>query len=725
MSEPCAYEFDPDEYSETTITATWSCPRDRVGGSDECPFHMSAADRATHEIPDATVRDRLVDTLKHGQGEERRFVGASLPELDLAYLDVEGEDQHPIDLRHATVDGDLAMDFTRFEELLDLRHAEVGGLTAENATFDDGILCSGATFDGPVDLFEAVFRGENAEFTDVRFGDEVVFDEADFDDDVSFDRTTFTADVTFLGTQFYGTANSIGDNTTFVDATFEGSASFDHATFEYTEFDGCEFRGSAVFEHADANGTITFADCSFDEGAAFDEFECSEDAHFERATFSAAASFRGLIVEGGTMVLADDIAFEGATFEGPVAFDESKFGSGNFREAVFEADATFERVSFEADLTFEDARFHATADFSEVQFHGDSDFTGVTFRETAVFQGSEFHGGTNYLEDDAIFTRAVFLDDADFRNVKFEAANFMETQFKGSADFSETVTAHIELQVTSFGEETYFDFIGARIENGRILQPRDGWVRFDFTEATIGSVRLGAMTMSDERDLLSYFRFCDTTFDGFDFASHTSYLDRNDWTLHAFDASHEDHDVGAEMTPAVVEKTYLKAKADASAQSNIKAAGEFRVKRQQYARKKFYGIARDRTEALGTRLQNGLRATENLFLGLTCGYGLRLYRIATVFVLLPLLAGFLFAFGGETFATSTEQVNSLSELGTADGLERLALNVYFSYITFLTIGYGNIGPQGMSARFTAAGLVYLNVILAGLFLYALIKRSEI
>lgn len=115
-----------------------------------------------------------------------------------------------------------------------------------------------------------------------------------------------------------------------------------------------------------------------------------------------------------------------------------------------------------------------------------------------------------------------------------------------------------------------------------------------------------------------------------------------------------------------------------------------------------------------------------MFLGFSCGYGLRLYRIAGVFIIFPLFAGLLFAFGGEPFATSgTEQLSSLGELTTSDGLETLGLNVYFSYISFLTIGYGNIGPEGAGARFTAGALVYMNVILAGLFLYALIKRSEV
>jgi hypothetical protein len=244
------------------------------------------------------------------------------------------------------------------------------------------------------------------------------------------------------------------------------------------------------------------------------------------------------------------------------------------------------------------------------------------------------------------------------------------------------------------------------------------------TEATIGTVELSAENPADERELLDYVRFCDTTFNEFNFAAHTGYLDRNDWNLHSFDGGTRPYDFAVEMTPDVVEKTYLKAKNSASNQSNVKAAGEFRVKRQQQARRKFFEIATDTGESLLTRGRNGLRGIENLFLGLSCGYGLRLYGITAVFILFPLLAGVLFAIGGPQFETGAGQI-AMVDLTTLEGLETLGINMYFSYITFLTIGYGNIGPIGLGARFTSAVLVYMNVILAGLFLYALIKRSEI
>ena len=89
-----------------------------------------------------------------------------------------------------------------------------------------------------------------------------------------------------------------------------------------------------------------------------------------------------------------------------------------------------------------------------------------------------------------------------------------------------------------------------------------------------------------------------------------------------------------------------------------------------------------------------------------------------------MIAAGIFALGGPMFETGAGQI-AFSELFTTEGLNTLTLNIYFSYITFLTVGYGNLAPIGLGARFMAGSLVYMNVILAGLFLYALIKRSEV
>jgi hypothetical protein len=158
----------------------------------------------------------------------------------------------------------------------------------------------------------------------------------------------------------------------------------------------------------------------------------------------------------------------------------------------------------------------------------------------------------------------------------------------------------------------------------------------------------------------------------------------------------------------------------------MKAAGEFRVKRQQYARQKHRTIAADGTADLGSRFKNAVRAAENAFLGVTCGHGMRIFRIFAVFAVVPAVFGLLYAFGGDPFMTTVgDQPDSLTAALTDPTQQALFFKLMsFSYISFLTIGYGNIGPTGWAARIAAAAEVYISVILGGLVLYALIKRSE-
>lgn len=255
-------------------------------------------------------------------------------------------------------------------------------------------------------------------------------------------------------------------------------------------------------------------------------------------------------------------------------------------------------------------------------------------------------------------------------------------------------------------------------------------MRYGLTRASLGDVALAAERPGAHREILDYFRFCNTEFiefDGyeFDFSAHTYYFDRNDWNLHAFEENTADYEYALEMTPENIEPTYLKAKNAASAGGYVKAAGEFRVQRQRYARRKNLAIARDPTADFVARLSNASRAVENFSLDLSCGYGMRLGRILAVFLVAPMIPALLYTFGGKPFETGAEQLSSVGALATPAGRAILYKNVHFSYITFLTIGYGNIGPEGALARMVAGLEVYLSVILGGLVLYALIKRSEL
>jgi len=725
MPMTCSYEFDPEAHDGTSVDRRWACPHDQHEESDYCPFHMDPEERETAGLSASDLTDSLVRKLKDDTDSTRAFIGAHIPKLDLDYVDIENEDQHPIDLRHTTIPGGISVLHGRFEEQLDLRHSTIGGLMADNCVFENGVLCAGARFTDTVDCFEAKVTGDDTEFTEATFTHEAIFDEVEFTNDVSFADTVFESEASFEGTQFYGRSNETGDNTTFSGAIFNRDVSFLFASFGYIEFRDVLFDGEAVFEKVNASGTVVFTGSEFTAEADFDEVTFTEDVLFDGTRFDAGATFRGVECRGGTALLEDDASFADATFGDRVTFERGRFGYSNFTGAEFMGDAVFERSEFTDDVTFENARFGGLADFDEVLFDGDSVFTNAVFGGATTFRGATFKGGTNHLADDAIFRKATFVGAVDFSDVVCTAADITGVAFKESADFTDAeFTDSLRLKAKSFGDDTYLNFTEATIAEGCIVQPKDGWVRFDLTQSTIGDVELTAENPADERELLDYVRFCDTTFEGFTFSDHTGYLDRNDWNLHSFDDGTCPYEFAVEMTPNVIEKTYLKAKNSASAQSDVKAAGEFRVKRQQHARRKFFEIARDSSEALVTRGRNALRGIENLFLGISCGYGLRLYRITTVFILFPLFAGILFGVGGSPFETGAGQI-AITELATFDGIQTLGLNLYFSYITFLTIGYGNIGPIGPGARLISAFLVYMNVILAGLFLYALIKRSEI
>ena len=721
----CQYTATPEKSQFSSLTAMWSCPHESHQEGEHCVFHMTPEERRHHDITPQDIHATLLSELEAEANDKKEFIGAHIPYLDLDYIDVETDNQYPLDFRHTTIKNGISAAHARFEERVDLRNSTVGGLHAPNCEFEDGLLASKTVFTDVVTLSETVFNGDTVDFTDTTFEQSLVCEEITVAVDLFFEHAEFNGRVSFDGAWFAEQASTIDDNTIFNHAIFHDIASFKHTSFYYTAFQDVTFYDMTTFEQATANGTIRLNGSTFHAAADFDELHCEEDISFGDVVFHGKAFFRGVSVIGGADVLADDFSLANTRFNAETTFERGTFGFTNAEDAKFNACVNFERSTFSDDADFVNTTFADTADFDEVIFDGDVAFTNTTFDADAVFRGAEFNGGTNYIESDAVFKNVTFTQKADFSDTDIVSIEFNRTEFQSDVDFTDAeITETFIIENPVFVDDPYLDFTDATIEEGTIMQPDRGWGHFDFTQATVGDVLLTAADQVDRRELLDYFRFCDTTFDTFDFSQHLEYLDRNNWVLHTFAHPETEFTPALELTPARIEKTYLKAKSSASAQSNIKAAGEFRVKRQQYARRKFTQIAADSAEPIRTRIRNGLRTAENLFLEFSCGYGLRLYRITTVFILVPLIAAILFTFAGPLFETSAGQA-SLSQALNATGTRTLLLNVYFSYITFLTIGYGGIGPLGLGARFLAAILVYLNVILAGLFIYSLIKRSEI
>ncbi|ELY84620.1 pentapeptide repeat-containing protein [Natrinema altunense] len=684
---------------------------------DPSVLHLSPAEREARGITDDEVREAFRAVLVRGTEAQKDLSGVTLPDLSLDRIALESVDRHPVDLSGATIEG-LSLTHARVTLPFVLDGATIGSLRLTEAHVEASISCSNATVTGETDLFEARFD-DDVTFDGATFEGPVDCDEATFRDDVRFDGTTFDDEVTFRAAECHGDSNHLEDNTTFSGATFRASVTFRETEFGFSMFDGITCDEAAVFQEATFTGDAEFRGAEFGADADFDEVRFEGDTAFTDAAFRGAATFRGGSFEGGARTLVDDATFAGTTFHDDVSFHRASFRYVTFAGAAFRGEAHFESATFDGDADFPDVTFAREVDFDETRFREDADFSGVAFDSRCVFRGCEFTGGANHLKDDVSFEDARFADDVDFHDAEISSANFRATAFGGTVDFSRCVVSErIDLEARGIDDDAFVDFTRGKIRSGRIVQPAEGWVRYDLTLASIGDVDLAAERTRDHRQLLDYFRFCRTEFDEFDghtfdFSGHREYLDRNDWTVHAFDEPSTDTfdpDYALAMTPEVVETTYLKAKQSASEIGDMKTAGEFRVKRQRYSRRKSLEAARDPDAGVVTRAKNLGRAAENCFLGLTCGHGMRPMRIGTAFAIAPLFFAFPYTFGGPLFET---QASGFYE------------NLYFSYISYTTIGYGNIGPVGPLARFLAGSEAYLSTILAALLVYALVKRSEL
>ncbi len=698
---------------------------DQLDGSSV--FARSPAERADDGITPDDVRDALLDLLA-GSDEQVVISDRSFTHLDLSYRHVDGVAQHPvvfkrcsfetIDATHAKIDRPV-----RFES------CSIDSATFEDCVFDGELTIDSSVVTGDCSLVDASCL-DGIDCTATTFEGALEANEASFDDEAIFRDVTFSGPVTFWAAEFAGRSNEFEDHACFVDTVFEQQADFHQALFRFTTFAGAEFRGPALFEEATFRGDADFEAVVYRDDCQFNEVTFSHDTTFADAQFDGVGSFRGARFEGGERTTQDDCRFAGVTFGGGLDCHGAQFRTLSATGMVVEGEASFELATVEERATVTDARFCDDATFDRVVFGGDCSFDGVQFDSDVSFRDGVF-GGTAAIRravtsfDQATFSTGATFDGAQIESVSFDRTTIHDTLSMRGVRITETITVN----PAPLASRQLLDLTDGAIEDGSVIQPAGPWLTIDCTLASIGDLRFDAETDAHERRLLDFVRFCQTEFtefDGayFDFARHAAALERAHWTLHRFERP-PNYEPAVKATPATIETTYLKAKEAASTTGYIKAAGEFRVKRQRFARAKQHALLRSSATPNRTRLLAVSRSIENLFLDFTCGYGMRLGRIILVFALAPLLPALLFTFGGESFATSAPQLDSVQALFTPAGLDTFYTNLYFSYITFLTIGYGGIGPEGTLARLTAGLEVYLSVVLGGLVLYAFVKRSEL
>lgn len=421
---------------------------------------------------------------------------------------------------------------------------------------------------------------------------------------------------------------------------------------------------------------------------------------------------------------------------------------------AFDDEATFDRATVGGDLCLAGAEITANLRLASTDVLGNACFSRIDCDGALVVEPKRIGGNVwcvrsvfRTLDDDGEPNNLVRSGDIGGDVVVSESAFGDKISFEGIE-----VDGRFEFTDTSVATN-WVDLTGCDIEAGTIGQPTDGtesidhvgnaYVMYDFTDATVGDVRI----RDGPGNGFERVYFKNTAFDDFDFGRHRSALLRTDWTIHTVEEGPTlavDSDRGPladtyDTLPSVVrtarwvlksaanrtasdvkrksihETTYLKAKNGANGIGDSTAAAEFFQKEMTFRRKRHAEVALngwDGTTATAAGVLDRLSATgawiANVGLAATTGYGEKPHRVLVASFATIVLFALLFAASPE------------SAFGGAQSFPDLLLLSFQSFITFV-LGTPVTADASYTVRFLSAVEGLIGAFLVALSVFALTR----
>ncbi|MGA2265258.1 MAG: potassium channel family protein [Phycisphaerae bacterium] len=356
----------------------------------------------------------------------------------------------------------------------------------------------------------------------------------------------------------------------------------------------------------------------------------------------------------------DGQGFGGVTFKGDASFCKAQFsGDVSFDEAQFAGDASFLDTCFGNHASFDEAQFSGDASFVGAQFSGPASFVAAQFKGNASFVGTQFDGHAMFLD-------AQFSDFASFWVTKFSGhASFGSAQFSCGAEF-------VFAQFSG-----HADFSSARFSD-----------RVNFEHAMSSGVFVVGLPGGHDKGQLP-FRL-------------------------------RSEGAGA----------YRLAKQSATNRGDYHLAGEYHYAEQctlwwVYLKRAWKDVVgpRDKGETIPHRAWRGIRGTGRVILAmlgfllgrLVFGYGERIPRIIGWALIVILGCTAYYAHYGIVE----------SAIASASGQVVITHNpwdcLYFSIVTFTTVGYGDLLPAG-NLRLMAGLEAIIGAFLMASFVVAMARR---
>jgi len=362
-----------------------------------------------------------------------------------------------------------------------------------------------------------------------------------------------------------------------------------------------------------------------------------------------------------------DYDFEGFIFVGNINFKE-EFKVNTFKNAGFI------KATFRGSADFSGANFKGDAGFSGANFRGSADFSGATFKDSAGFIKATFRGSAD-------FSGATFKDSAGFIKVTFRGeTSFLDATFKGDGDFIDTSF----MSEDNFWNTTFegdVSFAMAKLPPGGNLSFK---VKHKGNLYFIGTFLENIyLELNLEKEV-----FIDFTNARF----RNTQIEREVINGHILQEQNKDFSEAKEI--------YLLLK------NNFHGIGRYNDESWAFKKEK------DMERKSHCHLKSSHKWLWSCFLNGIFGYGEQPGKVIVSAILVILLFASLFTIFG------------ISNVGIEFNTSNNFLDcMYFSTITFTTLGYGDFRPLEGWGRILAGSEAFIGAFMMALFVYTFARRT--
>ncbi|WP_152420892.1 ion channel [Halorubrum coriense] len=354
-------------------------------------------------------------------------------------------------------------------------------------------------------------------------------------------------------------------------------------------------------------------------------------------------------------------------------------------------------------------------------------FIDSTFNEGLLFNRAQFQGPVQCkrieVGNDAYIHKCTFQEGLDLTDADPDDRIF----------FSDSKLSSIKLGIET-ASATLLLWHHTNINGGRLGQPNDKPLYYDFTRAILGDIQIPSNVP------LTRYYFHETEYDGFRYANHRNTFADENWQLHRFEVDNmerfevEHSDLASSITPPSIpnysydkelkdnEETYLLARQAATDWGDNYSASHLYLQ-ERTARKLRHRHALQTADKLNTEstVQNASKYFREVFHQWTTRYGESPLQPILVSIAVIVSSWLFLLYFGRIEVSG--QTRSLQTVLTSDGtnyLSYLGDTLHFSIVTFAPIGYNNYAPVGSLTNalviiesFTGAFLIALFVFTLG------------